>query len=564
MIIVLQHGFMLQVPISVSSDALSSPGPATIPFHFTTPLNPAVQSANTPTLQSQQRRELPHMNTSELPVPHTTWRTNTTSVKATTQNSSRLVSAAPFVNYTSTSTTKLIVKQKNVSRTPEFSKTMNSSYLLALSFGEQLSAASRSMLQLAPLAVDWNAQLVEPVVLRSQLYGIDGLFPAGFQNTGQASIKLSELYDMSKLNNILHSLVSPRVSMVLFKEFISAAPRAVTLLYFNRFYESEFSLDKSETGLVTNVFQRRKHKLIDCSPVESAINLVDDIENHLNGALAFGGNLSSRFSVEKVLCLDPRFTYRSHLLLQHITLPGTIVFAVWQGCGANTGNCSINYKQNSEIVENPDMFRYTIFTKATLAKFSLRRMHTLHNPGLQRIAENYLETVGIKKPFLSIHIRTERLLKDGDDMGYPFYYKCCLDHLKMLIDRLKKKYNFQQTVLITDTGSKYGTTGCGENRLRCSESDIQGVASALKLLNFVSTCYDPKLSNGTENSAYVSLVEMNMLSMGDKLILVGRGGFQAILEDKFLSLNHTEEDVYHICRSTKPNHDACHTARNHL
>ena len=46
------------------------------------------------------------------------------------------------------------------------------SYVLALDHREQLSAATISMLQLASLAADWNAHLVEPFLLRSFLRGL--------------------------------------------------------------------------------------------------------------------------------------------------------------------------------------------------------------------------------------------------------------------------------------------------------------------------------------------------------------------------------------------------------
>ena len=418
----------------------------------------------------------------------------------------------------------------------------NSSYLLALSFEEQLSAASNSMLQLAPLAVDWNAQLVEPVVLRSHLYGIDGLFPAYFQNAGQASIKLSELYDMSKLNDILHSLVSPRVSMVPFEEFISAAPRRVTLLHFNT---PGSALEVSEFYSLKSTFQRNGSTVINCSHLKSALKLVHEVEGHLNTALG----LKDKFIVEKVLCLDPTVVYRSLLLLENVTHPETIVFTAWLGCSLT--NCSVHHKHNSELQKNPDKFRRTILTESAMRRggFMLRQMHILYRSTIWEMAERYLHTINIRRPFMSIHIRTERLLRDGAGMGDPLYYQYCLHQLENLIGSLSFNMSRYQILLITDIGSKYGTAGCGKYHKLCSVSRIKEVTSALESLNFTTTSYDPRLSNGTENSAYVSLVEMNMLSMGDKLILVGRGGFQTILKDKYLSLNHTEEDLYHICNS---------------
>ena len=426
--------------------------------------------------------------------------------------------------------------QANYSVMPE---SYNTSYLLALTLQEQLSAASKSMLFLAPLAADWNAQLVEPVVLKSQIFGIEGIFPPDSKlYTGQTSIKLSEIYDISEVRRILQTHVSPPVNMVPYEEFLVTASRTVTLLHFVRFGEgkNDFVLSRTESDLVRRHFKTSNSMApFDCTHMSGALHLARKVETKLNKK---SRTVCPVFAVERVLCFKPTLVYRTDVMLQHMSHPGTIVFTDWRGCGIKFGSlesCSLHYEHNSELHTNPSNFRYAVLSEASMKDYKMKFMYRLHNPGITKVAEDYLETMSKRPPFLSIHIRSERLLQDA------FNLKCCLERLEQVVDKLSKSHNLSETLLITDVGSKYGSMTC---KKLCKHNHVnhQQITSKLTV-----SSYDPKLSNGTENSAYVSLVEMTMLSMGDKLILVGRGGFQAILKYKFLSLNHTEEDVYHIC-----------------
>ena len=420
----------------------------------------------------------------------------------------------------------------------------NTSYLLALTLQEQLSAASKSMLFLAPLAADWNAQLVEPVVLKSRIFGIEGIFPPDSKlYTGQTSIKLSEIYDISEVRRILQTHVSPPVNMVPFEEFLATASRTVTLLHFVRFGEGnmDFVLSRTESDLVRRHFITSNSTApFDCTHMNGASQWAHTVETKLNKKTR---TMHPVFAVERILCFEPTLVYRTDVMLQHMSHPGTIVFTDWRGCGISfksLESCSLHYEHNSELHTNPSSLRYAVLSEASMKDYKMRFMYRLHNPGITKVAEDYLETMSKRPPFLSIHIRIERLLQDA------FNLKCCLERLEQAVDKLS---NISETLLITDVGSKYGSITCGQ---LCKHNHVnrQQITSKLPSFNLTVSSYDPKLSNGTENSAYVSLVEMTMLSLGDKLILVGRGGFQTVLKYKFLSLNHTEEDVYHICNRT--------------
>ena len=423
----------------------------------------------------------------------------------------------------------------------------NSSYVLALTLGEQLSSATHSMFEMAPLAADWNAQLVEPVVLKSRIFGIEGIFPPDSKlYIGQTSIKLSEIYDISEVGRILQTHVSPPVNMVPFEEFLATASRTVTILHFVRFGEGnmDFVLNRTESDLVRRHFITSNSTApFDCTHMNGASHFAHTVETRLNKK---SRKVCPVFAVERVLCFEPTLVYRTDVMLQHMSHPGTIVFTQWHGCGIEFG--SLHSEHSSEHHTNPITFRQAVLSEASIKEYPIKFEYRLHNPGITKVAEDYLETMSKRPPFLSIHIRIERLVKDALNLT------CCLERLEQAVDKLSKIHNISETLLITDVGSEYGTMTCGR---RCEHNvHLQLFLAKLSSFNLTVSSYDPKLSNGIENSAYVSLVEMNMLSMGDKLILVGRGGFQTILKYKFLSLNHTAKDVYHICDRTQCLHNS--------
>ena len=418
-------------------------------------------------------------------------------------------------------------------------------YLLALSYEEQLSAATRSMFQLAPLAADWNAQLVEPTVVNSNLFGIRGLVPSHLERCEKDAIRLFDLYDRTRLHELLHERLSPNLNMVPLEDFILSASQNITILHFNVHNSParNFGLSKDEVTHISNQLKMKQLAgnsiVLDCSKVPGASNLARRLEKRLNAIhlKLHNGAVGSNFTVLRSLCLNQKSTYHSQRLLKHISHSATIIFSTWRGCGS--GACSYLHREQ-ELPSNPSPFRFDILTENRFhppGSISVEQFHILQHASIQRTAQLYLEAVGIRKPFISVHIRTEKLLIDGIN------WRCCLSTLANLVSPWK----LHQKLLVTDSASVYGTFGCRGHGI-CNPNITKAIVSTLRSFNFTTNSYDPSLLNGTRNSGYVSLVEMNMLSLGYKLVLLGRGGFQLTLKSLYLSRNdHKETDIYHIC-----------------
>lgn len=431
------------------------------------------------------------------------------------------------------------------------------SYLLALGYSEQLSAATHTMFQLGTLAADWNATLVEPIVVKSHLLGLRGMLPPMFASTSdRETIRLSEIYNIALVNEVFQSLISPELSMVPSDAFLLHAPREVTLLHFidrNHISVREFAFSMPETVSIENTFNETNLSVLDCSSIVSGKILMHRLENHLNvmrRSLKVQWSHRGDFSVKRLLCLDQRLVYRSHVLLQNISLPGTVIFTNWHGCAMR--NCSMYHHGNLQLFRKPN--NCTTFRPIVLARKGLvfTSVYRLHHSSVQKVARDYLSVSGMRQPFVAIHIRIERLLLDEVKMKWKrnSYIKHCLESLKDILDKLKERHDLQRRLLITDMG-RYGTDSC-QNVDYCSKNRIQRIFLILEeRLGLTVNSYDPKVLNGTENSGYVSLVEMSMLAQGEKLVLVGHGGFEKNLQNKFLSLNHKMEDVYRLCWNEK-------------
>ena len=430
------------------------------------------------------------------------------------------------------------------------------SYLLALGYSEQLNAATHSVLQLSALALDWKANLVEPTLVTSHIFGIKGVYPPFIDGDPLMThqMRLFDVYDASKINQVLHLHISPHVSMRSFQTFLLHAPRNITLLHFNTRSRERtkrlFALSVEETEQITSSFRKANEAIVLEYPflkMSISMEYVNKIENQLNWMTP---NISNHFRVVRILYLNPKAVYTSVDLSRHLVFPGTFIFTNWHGCGRS--NCTIGTKDEIDLqIKKPKNahreFRYTVLTKRSFS-FSLKREYLLHLPSIEKEAGTYLALINFTKfHFVSVHLRMERIIRRALADRERHYQFSCIVGLQKILNRIvpignKTSYKGSHHVLlISDFSSKYGTDSCsGRN---CNKKEVIEFHSLLRhYVDFHS--YQPDTLN--RNSGFVSLVEMHMLALGKKLVLVGYGGFQSVLEQLFLSKGHTKEDVYHI------------------
>ena len=440
----------------------------------------------------------------------------------------------------------------------------NKSYLLALGYTEQLSAATHTMFTLGTLAADWGANMVEPFVKKSFLFGLQNVMPPEFKAINDKDmLRLFEVYDQARVNQELHEKTSPQVTMTDFDTFLAEAPPNVTLFHFttmsSKYSPKKFALDSKETQLLEKELAKEPtdHVLQCLSLGLSGLRRIEkDIDKELNSKRMMLFKRANKrapvsemaeFKINNVWCLNSRQVYRSDTLGKYVPPHSTVIFTNWRGCGVRP--CSYRDRRANTPIEWRDKFRYAILTEnRTLQR--LNNQHVLHHSSIEENARLFLKKLGYSSPFVSIHVRIERVVQQSKETKDPAsYIKQCLDEFTAAIQSLAQtKGESPKTLMITDVGSKYGTSTCQKGK-KCKLQESKQVLSQLNRLGFHPQSYDPHVMNMTQNNGYVSLVEMHMLAAGDKLVMMGFGGFQAILENLFLSYGHSKQDVIHICHA---------------
>ena len=396
--------------------------------------------------------------------------------------------------------------------------------------------------------------MVEPFVKKSFIFGLQNVLPPEFTIADKNTIELFQIYDQEKVNKVFHEKISPQVTMFDFKHFIEDAPEDITLFHFGTRSSDQtqriFALNAQDTSKIEQQLSKSKDSVLQCHSMElnDLQRLARDIEGEMNSErLKQTLKNDKSFKVNRILCLDPQKVYRSDKLGQYLPSATTIIFTNWKGCGLQ--KCTYN---DEESDTSPplwkDSFRYAIRTK-THANPRLNDQHILHHASVKNYAKRYLKHLGYTESFVSVHVRIERLLKLSIEKNNPNFVQRCLKELLVIAHNLTYSGNKNtKTLLLTDVGSKYGTSTCRRGK-QCNTSHTRLIMSQLQELGLQHNWYDPSVFNSTENSGYVSLVEMHMLALGEQLLLVGFGGFQAIAKSLFLSYGHSNNDVNHICHS---------------
>ena len=442
------------------------------------------------------------------------------------------------------------------------------------------------MLQLSALALDWGANLVETTVFQSFLFGIEGIYPhhhlSATSLSNASTLHLFEIYNSTLLNSHIHENLSPDVSMHSFDEFLRRAERKVTLIHFATEHSTvphvrRISPNNSLDLLAAQLAFRMGYIYIaNCSRpnLNGFQDLVKKIEHSLNSKAALlhrnGGDknlsqLSKPFKITQVLCLNPKYTYTSDTLSKYILLPGTVIFTNWLGCCLN--ECTIHNVKEANQNLSSDRSNYYLSRCSTSFRFSVptrmsysgrvRDTQLFHHSRIMYAAKRQLKHMGIvsqTRGYVSVHIRIERIIRRAAETNsklWPrnklnFMEKCVkkiLYHLQKSLTATEAETNnvTSKHLLITDI-SEHGTNSLTTSTLL---SDAQLFLEILKSHGVqVHRCNLDLLSDReANNSGFVSLVEMTMLALGQKLLLFGGGGFQMNIAHKFYSLHSRKSDV---------------------
>ena len=428
-------------------------------------------------------------------------------------------------------------------------------YLLALYVLEQLTMSSAHYISLLNLAQSWGLTGLEPTICRSRMYGLPGIaslcnqHPNASQRKPQNSVEVrySRLYNLSYLNRKLKQCFSADLrcrsgcvptDTSLYKViesldyFIQSSYRELVLVHFVRGVGGSAS---RVPFLPPDVVRSLEHKvtfsvenpIVDCTRLARETGLTSVVE-HLFNQLA---SKTSDFEIKRVICID---TDRSkdgidarHLknAIFHSSLPNvSVVFTKWQNRGV--------------IGEG----------RSVLSRCKVSPIH--HSEEVIATSKRFLSSMNIRQPFLSVHLRLERLYQC--EALIPGYTSCCVERLSSLLSKVLRKHGIdKKDVLIIKDYGQYGTESCTYKREYVAHSICLNLTrdffANLREYGYSASEFLPVKFDGVpDNSAFVSLVEAGAILSGSALVAGGFGSYQGTVIKQFLGIDDPSISFKHF------------------
>ena len=409
-----------------------------------------------------------------------------------------------------------------------------SSYFLSLSYFEQLTCATRNLLSAGNTAKNLGAKVVMPFLLRSRLYGIPDLLPD--KEVPDIFYPLNTVYDIAQLNMTFHLLSN--TYLVDFESFLINAPREIVMVDFihRHIAPKELSLNPKSISEIYKYFMYLRNHIFDCTSLvfRRTQELIEKIKMMLRISTRRLG--VKEFIVQKYICVDLSSDITTDQLKKLIgPEPRTIVFVQWRGCAY----FSCNIVKSPRNITSPFRNRILYHSNHTKSTPHVKDVILPLSATIKETAEQYLQKINLSYPFISVHIRIEKLSRVNDRING--HTVCCLRILDSLLNSLKSKY-FDHTLLITDIG-EYGSDACYDKVCLPHSRKVKGM---LKTMGLKQLSFNPDTFNSSKNPGFASLVEMHMLAMGDRLVVIGYGSFKRQIISHFLN-SHPADKLYHIC-----------------
>ena len=405
------------------------------------------------------------------------------------------------------------------------------SFFIALSYFEQLTCGTRNLFSAGHVAENFGAKVVMPFLLHSRLYGIPDLIPT--KTIPDEYFDLSTIYDIQKLNDTFNGITG--TYLVKFEEFIHRAPREIMILDFpfasEDYTKQHIGLAYRDAAFLHNLMNFSNIKAFDCFHYVNKDQLmVRDVELMLRRATRLLG--VREFVIKEYICIVPTLDISTDEIKRLIEEPRTILTSEWKGCAYQSCDIQAPHKF---IKPFRNRVLYHSRQKQSVAKKFVLPL----SDSIKSTAMDYLRRINMSAPYISLHIRIEKLQRLYLTVNHRTL--CCFDLLRHLMDSLKGR-KFGQVLMITDI-SDYGTDSCVD--VNCTQY-VRKIQSILTGMGLVQTRFDPKLTGSSKSPAFVSLVEMNMLAAGNRLVVVGGGSFKKQIVDHFL-LSNPGNRVYQVC-----------------
>lgn len=308
-------------------------------------------------------------------------------------------------------------------------ETKKRKFFIAFGFGDQLTCATESLLELAALSKYGERNVVVPFAKNSKLYGtkLD-------EHTGT----LSRYFDLKELNETLKTHgYGTMVHWEYFQEYCPQQLNVLLTFFYPFHYAPELSMPQKK--------MLNKTGWTKCSGSDS--------------------KELRMFEVRERICINPEVLTSmeklEHDVLRHAPCVGIFL---WRGIGPGRGHFTI-----PSYISPPSKIKYALHI----------------SPDLKQITEQFVAQQ-LGNDFVSVHIRSEWIMRDhGRSVEHVLQ---CLRQLEDKLKSVKNEIGFEKVFLATDF-SKFGSDS---NFIQPARDKKDKLLNALhRIINKPQT-FDPK------------------------------------------------------------------------
>lgn len=402
-------------------------------------------------------------------------------------------------------------------------------YVIGLSYWEQLNMAVRNMFQLVIVANDWGSRVVEPYTINSRLFGLRNFVIKRETAITYSDVPLSlrELVDTDKLNGIICSNGLPHLASV--QEFTDKSAELVIVVHFihHRDNPNDLNVPANVKAHITTQFSS--------SPVVDCTTLLEHYLYRIGNLLQQETDGKRDHVIKHYYCVDATKLISTEKLAKMIGIADlaefTVIVVDWHGYSSK----SMVYNSAQGPHMNKRATLNTSYKGPSFAAVTLP-----HSQRVINATERYLQYSKITIPFIAVHIRSEKI--GHVQSTHKGYVSSCMNKMIDMIEQLKKQHDISNVVICTDAGEA-GSDSC---------ANCRGRSETLQILHehhLKITHFNPNMIGEIHDNGLIALVEMNILSHGDHLIVVGGGSFQNQTEQNFIhyhSISYNNR-IYEVC-----------------
>lgn len=379
-------------------------------------------------------------------------------------------------------------------------------FIFAFRYYEQLGRATENLLALCSLAKYGEREVVAPFVNNSRMAGIPYGVGHHFRRKRTASFSPFETYfDLQQVNYKLKSNGYSRLTS--FEHMAHFCNRRLNIAVHFLYHErksiedaaSWYRVQKKDLQAIYTK-ARQNNGWTNCPHIRKS-----DIGKQLGG-----------FQVSRYVCVDPEII-QSLESFEKDVLQGAHCVGIVQWKGVGPGR--------------------THFPLSSTVNNLLHPADLQHNAQLVKIARTFLETSGLGKSFISVHVRTERhIFWRGENVT-----RQCFRKLASRVEKLKIKHDWN-VYLSSDIVDR------GSDTLIQDVSHKQRLALYLELNRALKYPITLSPIEGLYDTGAIAIIEMHILSAGKKLVTLGGGNYQEWVIQLFSrNVQNTSHALHRVC-----------------